>query len=215
MGMLHKWFVLFVLLFLFVGSVACANKKRCGGGECADDDGELVILDDEEDDDESDSEVIEDEDEEEVVEKDEEPDTEEDEGSPWPEDGKPYVDNEEIIISAASKPPRKVQFETGSAELLGDSEEILDEVSQLLKDQPDILKVEIQGHTDSVGGARKNLRLSRARAKVVRQRLIELGISSRRLTAKGYGLKKPLASNRTEEGREKNRRVEFKIRKRR
>lgn len=129
---------------------------------------------------------------------------------------KPYIDDDEIIISNASAPrPRKISFRTGKADITGDeSTEILDQVADILREWPDLLLIEIQGHTDSRGSRSKNIRLSRARAAAVREYLIDQGIDSSRLAAKGYGPKKPIASNKTREGRAQNRRVEFKIKKR-
>jgi OOP family OmpA-OmpF porin len=79
----------------------------------------------------------------------------------------------------------------------------------VLKQNPEI-KVEIQGHTDHIGTAVYNQGLSENRAKAVRDYLVRQGIASYRLTAEGYGLTQPVASNDTEEGRAKNRRVELK-----
>jgi outer membrane protein OmpA-like peptidoglycan-associated protein len=70
-------------------------------------------------------------------------------------------------------------------------------------------RIEIAGHTDSVGTAEFNLRLSRERAEAVRDYLIAKGIAANRLVAKGYGATKPRATNDTEEGRQQNRRTEF------
>jgi outer membrane protein OmpA-like peptidoglycan-associated protein len=73
------------------------------------------------------------------------------------------------------------------------------------------LKIEISGHTDNVGDAEYNQRLSVARAKAVVDYLISKGIDSSRLSYVGYGFSKPIAPNDTEEGRRLNRRSEFKI----
>ncbi len=73
------------------------------------------------------------------------------------------------------------------------------------------MKIEIAGHTDSVGSEMYNLRLSEARANAVRDYLIQHGISPDRLIAKGYGESRPIAPNTTREGRAKNRRVEFTV----
>ena len=108
-----------------------------------------------------------------------------------------------------------VQFASGSAVLLPESEKLLDEVAAAMKDHPEILRVRVEGHTDARAGSRYNRKLSRARARSVRKYLIEQGVPGRRLVARGYGEKEPLDSNKTREGRYKNRRVEFKILKRR
>lgn len=109
----------------------------------------------------------------------------------------------------------KVEFKKSKAKLLPESRDLLDKVAQVLVDNPDILKVEIQGHTDSRGRERKNRRLSKKRAKAVLRYLRRKGVSRRRMTAKGYGSDNPIADNDTEEGREENRRVEIEIKKRR
>lgn len=83
----------------------------------------------------------------------------------------------------------------------------IERFANFLKDNPQI-KVEIQGHTDSIGSEKYNLILSQKRAEAVRNLLIKkYGISPDRLRAKGYGESKPIASNKTREGRAKNRRV--------
>ncbi len=92
-------------------------------------------------------------------------------------------------------------------------DESLGELNQLvatLNNNPK-MKIEIGGHTDSKGSDEYNLNLSGRRAKAVVNYLIEKGISENRLTSKGYGKTKPIASNDTEEGQQQNRRVEFKV----
>ncbi len=103
-----------------------------------------------------------------------------------------------------------VTFETGSAKLSPLSRYELDRVVETLKEYPH-MKIEIAGHTDNTGDADANLKLSQQRAEVVRSYLLEHGIEPERLTAKGYGSSRPQASNETEEGRQENRRTEFKI----
>jgi len=73
------------------------------------------------------------------------------------------------------------------------------------------LKVELQGHTDSIGSAPYNLTLSRKRAESVRDYLVTRGIASDRVSAQGFGLNSPVADNATAEGRANNRRVEIVI----
>jgi len=103
----------------------------------------------------------------------------------------------------------RVNFETGSATIAPESLGLLRDVARALENNPDILKIEIGGHTDSVGADGVNLRLSRARAKAVRAYLISQDISGRRLSTKGYGESRPLDTNETDAGRYQNRRVEF------
>jgi OmpA-OmpF porin, OOP family len=107
-----------------------------------------------------------------------------------------------------------VQFETGKAILLPKSEDLLKEVAEEFKKHPEIVQVEVEGHTDSQGNTNLNVKLSESRAKAVRDFLINQGIEGSRLVPKGYGESKPVADNATEDGRYKNRRVEFKITKR-
>ena len=106
---------------------------------------------------------------------------------------------------------QQINFETGKATIKGAiSFEILDQVSAVLKSNPDI-KIIIEGHTDNVGKAATNLKLSDDRANSVRMALIERGVDGTRMEAKGYGMEKPIASNNTKAGRAENRRVEFNI----
>ena len=101
-----------------------------------------------------------------------------------------------------------IKFKTGSAEILPESESVLDKVFVTL-DTYSSLKVEIQGHTDNVGNKESNLKLSLARAQSVKSYLVKKGINQNRLMTKGYGSDKPIASNGTEDGKQKNRRIEF------
>lgn len=106
---------------------------------------------------------------------------------------------------------RGIHFESGKSTITPDSYSILDEAAKILKENPN-LKVEIGGHTDSVGSDSYNMRLSFDRANAVRQYLISVhGIDPSRLIAKGYGETMPIADNKTKEGRAKNRRIEFLI----
>ena len=104
-----------------------------------------------------------------------------------------------------------VQFEFGKAVLLDESKGLLDDVATIIKDNPEIKKVRVEGHTDNVGGKGFNLTLSRQRAASVREYLISQGVDAKRLVSQGYGMTKPIDTNDTEEGRAKNRRVEFAI----
>lgn len=86
----------------------------------------------------------------------------------------------------------------------------LKKIIAFLNAYPDI-KIEIEGHTDNVGSAQYNLELSRNRALSVYEYLLENGIADNRVYYKGYGMEKPIATNDTEEGRQQNRRIAFKI----
>ena len=102
-----------------------------------------------------------------------------------------------------------VLFVYGKYDIKPEGYPILDEVVSVLKQNPEV-KLEIQGHTDSIGSAEYNQRLSENRAKAVMDYLVRHGIEPGRLRAKGYGFTQPVALNDTEEGRAKNRRVELK-----
>jgi OmpA-OmpF porin, OOP family len=105
----------------------------------------------------------------------------------------------------------KVQFELGSDKLLEVSFPLLDEVAAVMMNNEQIEVIQIEGHTDSTGGAARNRELSKQRAESVRQYLIGKGIAKDRMVAKGFGPDKPITPNDTPEGRDANRRVEFNI----
>ncbi len=101
-----------------------------------------------------------------------------------------------------------VNFETGKSDLTTESKTILDGVAESLVAN-DSIKVQVSGHTDNTGSLALNKRLSKARAETVRAYLEEKGVAAARLKAAGFGPSKPIASNRTVEGRSQNRRVEL------
>lgn len=105
---------------------------------------------------------------------------------------------------------RNIFFDFNKATLRPESTAELERLAQLLKENASI-KIEISGHTDNVGSAAYNKTLSEKRAKAVVDYLIGVGIDASRLTFAGYGFDKPIAPNTTEEGRQLNRRTEFKI----
>jgi OmpA-OmpF porin, OOP family len=106
----------------------------------------------------------------------------------------------------------QVQFKTGSAVILPVSDDLLRQVAAVLVEHPEIAKVEVQGHTDNRGGKAYNRKLSQKRADAVKKWLVNYGqIDGGRLSARGYGPDEPLSDNLTPEGRQKNRRVQFKI----
>ena len=105
-----------------------------------------------------------------------------------------------------------ISFEPGTAQIAKDSYLLLATVAKVMFLHPEIRRVQIQGHTDSVGSAAANRELSGRRAESVRKHLVEVnGVEPDRLDAIGYGPDKPLAGNDTPEGRAQNRRVEFVI----
>jgi len=123
-----------------------------------------------------------------------------------PDDGPSNVEvtKDQIVIKD------KILFDTGKATIKPVSHGILNAVAQVLKDYPNI-KVRVEGHTDSVGSANANKKLSDKRAASVRTYLVGKGITKGRLTSMGKGEGDPIDTNRTATGRSNNRRVEFHI----
>jgi OmpA-OmpF porin, OOP family len=121
------------------------------------------------------------------------------------------VDARGCVVAQRTAVPG-VSFEADSARLTEQGRATLDGVAQTLLAQED-LRVEIAGHTDSVGAEAFNTLLSQRRADAVRTYLMARGVDGARLTAVGYGELEPIASNDTEDGRRANRRVELRIRK--
>ena len=105
---------------------------------------------------------------------------------------------------------KNIFFDFDKASLKPESKTELERLISLLNELPN-LRIEISGHTDNIGSAQYNKSLSERRAKAVVDYLIENGINSSRLTFKGSGFDNPIAPNDTEEGRQQNRRTEFKI----
>ena len=105
---------------------------------------------------------------------------------------------------------KRVEFVYAKEILTPKSRKIIDQIVEILKEHPNV-NVEIGGHTDSNGDAKRNLKLSQRRAEAVKRYLVKKGIAESRLIAKGYGENKPLVKNDTETNRQTNRRVEFKV----
>jgi outer membrane protein OmpA-like peptidoglycan-associated protein/tetratricopeptide (TPR) repeat protein len=105
---------------------------------------------------------------------------------------------------------KNIFFDFNKFDLKPESQVELDKVVQLLNENPTV-KIQIEGHTDNIGNAADNLKLSTNRAKAVVMYLASKGINPTRLTAKGFGATKPVAENKTEEGRAQNRRTELKV----
>jgi outer membrane protein OmpA-like peptidoglycan-associated protein len=103
-----------------------------------------------------------------------------------------------------------VFFEFGKAAILPSSYPDLDLLVKILKENP-TLRIEIAGHTDNRGSKEKNLQVSRDRARTLKSYLVKKGIDPERIETVGYGASRPIASNDTEEGRTRNRRVEYVI----
>ena len=101
-----------------------------------------------------------------------------------------------------------ITFDVGKAVIKPESMGEINRIVKLMTDDPS-LRFEVQGHTDNTGNAASNQTLSEQRAKAIVTKLVEMGIAADRLTAVGKGQTNPLADNSTDEGRAKNRRVEF------
>ena len=125
-------------------------------------------------------------------------------------DGCPKKYNLVVVTAEKIELKQTVFFDFNRASIKNVSFALLNEVGQAMVDNPTI-KVEIGGHTDSVGKDASNLKLSQSRAESVRTYLIKRGIASNRMVPKGFGENVPIADNRTEAGRSQNRRVEFLI----
>jgi OOP family OmpA-OmpF porin len=105
---------------------------------------------------------------------------------------------------------QNIFFDVDKYDLKDKSQTELQKIARFLNDNPRI-RVEISGHTDNVGAPTYNKQLSEKRAQSVFQYLVTTGIDSKRLVPKGYGQERPVSSNETEDGKQANRRIEFKI----
>jgi outer membrane protein OmpA-like peptidoglycan-associated protein len=118
---------------------------------------------------------------------------------------KVIVTDKEVVIL------ERIEFDTGKATIKQVSLSIVEAVANVLIEHPEIKKIEVQGHTDDRGSNWANKTLSNRRAASVMKALIERGVDKARITSKGYGEDVTIADNKTAEGRQKNRRVQFKI----
>jgi outer membrane protein OmpA-like peptidoglycan-associated protein len=105
---------------------------------------------------------------------------------------------------------RGVHFDFNKSTIRPDAQPILDEAANILKRQQDI-HVSVEGHTDAIGSDAYNLKLSDRRAAAVKTYLVDHGVAASRLASAGFGKRRPVASNDTEDGRAQNRRVELQI----
>lgn len=128
------------------------------------------------------------------------------------------VDNR-LTVAAAAVQKRKlddmlrgktIEFETGSAIITAVGRKLLDETVPVMQEDK-ATRIEVSGHTDNVGDAPSNQRLSDLRANAVLAYLVTRGVARERLTARGYGQGKPIADNATAEGRAHNRRIDFHV----
>ena len=104
-----------------------------------------------------------------------------------------------------------IHFDTDSARISADSQAILAKAASVIKSAPAGTRIEVGGHTDNTGNAAANMQLSQDRAAAVASQLVSNGVDAAMLTSKGYGQDKPIADNGTEQGRAKNRRMEFTV----
>ncbi len=116
----------------------------------------------------------------------------------------------EEVVARINYAAKNIFFITGSAKLSSKSNAALNQVAKILTDDAN-LKLSIEGHTDNVGKPDYNMTLSDNRANSVKQYLLNKGIDESRLTAQGFGLTQPVATNKTAAGRAKNRRVQMKL----
>ncbi len=151
-------------------------------------------------------------------------------GCPWPDtDGDGVLDKDdqcpddagtvanngcpevtEEVQNELNNYAKTINFDTGKTSISKDSEEALTAILAILEEYPNA-KFTVEGHTDSVGSAKNNKRLSEARALSVKDYLVTNGVEEFRLSSKGYGEEKPVADNNTRAGRAKNRRVEINL----
>ncbi len=122
--------------------------------------------------------------------------------------GCPEVD--EVVMKKLNEYAKTILFETGKASFEKQTYPVLVSITGILKEYPSA-KFSIEGHTDNVGNAAKNLKLSQERAAAVVTYLTTNGIDASRLTSSGYGQTKPIDNNKTKEGKANNRRVEVKL----
>lgn len=142
-----------------------------------------------------------------------------------------FVDDRPILVVGTPPPPpppppkpqrvevkadriqinEKIQFDFDKATIRSESHDLLNEIVSVIKKNPHIKKISIEGHTSSEGSDKYNQSLSDKRAASVRQYLVEHGIADGMLTSAGFGESRPIADNDTDAGKEKNRRVEFMI----
>jgi len=128
---------------------------------------------------------------------------------PEPEDALPDPEQCESRIAEVQE-ARKITFEPGSATVSSESRDSLNQIAEILRECGPI-RIEIQGHTDSQGREEMNQQLSQSRAQSILNELRARRVPTKSYSAAGYGETQPIADNDTEDGREKNRRIEFRL----
>jgi OOP family OmpA-OmpF porin len=101
-----------------------------------------------------------------------------------------------------------INFDTGKSTIKPESEPIIHQIVEMMRANPEV-KISVEGHTDNVGNPESNKMLSEDRANAVVTAIVAQGIDAKRLSSVGHGEDKPIADNKTEEGRASNRRVEL------
>lgn len=122
--------------------------------------------------------------------------------------GCPVIDTK--VIKKLNDYSKSVLFDSGKATVKADSYTTLDAMAEIMKEY-EATNFSIEGHTDNVGNAQKNIELSAERALAIKTYLISKGINENRLKSEGFGASKPIASNKTTAGKTANRRVEIKV----
>ncbi|MFD2571164.1 OmpA family protein [Spirosoma soli] len=110
----------------------------------------------------------------------------------------------------ASNPLQSIQFVQSKAEFLPGAEPALDQLVAFMRDKPTV-EIELTGHTDNQGDFDENVRLSKKRVDLVKDYLVKNGIAAKRISTRGYGPIRPIASNKSEATRQLNRRVEMTV----
>ena len=124
-----------------------------------------------------------------------------------PDEGEAQVVAKQGVIELA----QTIEFNSGSNVLAASAKPLLDQIAAVIKANPQVRRVRIEGHTDNQGDEEMNVDLSERRAERVRFELVQRGVERERMLPRGFGSTRPIAPNTTNAGRKKNRRVEFRV----
>ena len=127
------------------------------------------------------------------------------------EDGCPDEAPRVVVTKTEVKITEKILFAFGKSTIDAKSEGLIGDIAKVVNEHPEVGFIEVAGHADKVGDDASNVRLTKKRAQAVVEALIKLGVDKNRMRAEGYGRYCPIDPGDSEEAREKNRRVEFKI----